>query len=285
MEKARNNGTTKPFRASYYADKDPILTKGAEKLRTLTLTLLLVVLAKPVYVFSGSGSGTSEEPYPIYVASDIQTASAETYVVPLPGCLGPYTMAQKKPFTIDLGVELLQINEVRFMCAGTVTAGLDYWMHPLPDYFHGFFDTDPGYMTANGPTVGASTYPLPEYFSDNPQFVPKFGATWDFLLDGQANGVVVLSAIMSIPEFPPISYPTGYLQVASIEIVAVPLLVGDFDRGGEVDLADFAILALAWGTMEGEPAYNADCDISEPADGVIDLFDIDVFCGNWLAGI
>ena len=115
--------------------------------------------------------------------------------------------------------------------------------------------------------------------------MPKFGATWDFLLDGKADGLVELGVIAYVPEFPPISFPTGYLQVAVIEINAVPLLVGDFDRSGEVDLADFAVLALAWGTMEGEPAYNADCDISEPADGVIDLFDIYVFCSNWLVGI
>ena len=140
-------------------------------------------------------------------------------------------------------------------------------------------------MIAIGPRVGASTYPLPEYFSDNPQFTPEFGATWGFLLDGQANGVVELAAIYTVPEFPLKSPATGYLQVASIEIVAVPLLVGDFDRSGEVDLVDFAVLALAWGTMEGEPAYNADCDISEPADGIIDLFDLDVYCENWLAGL
>ena len=220
---------------------------------------------------------------PQIVDVNLSFIGAETYVVPLPACLGYYTTHENEPFTIDLGVELLQINEVRFVCAGTVTAGLDYGMNPLSDHFCAYF-TDPGfYIIAVGPTVGASTYPLPESFSDNPQFTLGLGATWDFLLDGQADGLVYLDPIVSAPEYPPISHPTGYLQAASIEINAVPL--GDFDRSGEVDLVDFAVLALAWATAEGEPAYNADCDISEPADGVIDLFDLDVFCGNWLAGL
>ncbi len=206
---------------------------------------------------------------------------ADIYIIQLPVC-GSYTMGQSRSFTIDLGTELLQINEVRLICEGTVTAGLDYWWNPFSDYFYGFFDTEPGYMWAKGPLVGASTYPLPEPFSDNPKFVPEFGATWDFLLDGQANGSVILSGIFFIPEFPPKAFPSGYLEVAIIQINAVPLLAGDFDRSGKVDLADFAILASAWWTTVGDPNYNDDCDISEPPDSVIDLLDLSVFCGNWL---
>ena len=222
---------------------------------------------------------------PQIVDVNLSVIGAATYVVPLPGCLGYYTMGESESFTIDLGVDLRQINEVRFICAGTVTGGLDYWMEAYSDHFYGFFDTEPGYMIAVGPTVGASTYPSPESFSDNPRFEPRFGATWDFLLDGKADGSVDLSNIMFMPEFPPISLPTGYLEDASIEINAVPLFAGDFDRSAEVDLFDFAVLGLAWGTTDGEPGYNIDCDISEPIDGVIDSFDLDVFCESWLAGL
>ena len=206
---------------------------------------------------------------------------ADTYIIPLPVC-GSYTMGQGRDFTIDVGTELLQINEVRFVCEGTVTAGLGYWMNPFSDNFYGFFDTDPGYMVAYGPMVGASTYPLPEPFSDNPEFVPKFGATWDFLLDGQANGSVILSMVFCMPEFPHKAPASGYLEVATIQIDAVPLLAGDFDRSGKVDMADFAILASAWWTTVGDPHYNDDCDISEPPDSVINLLDLAVFCKNWL---
>jgi len=207
------------------------------------------------------------------------------FVVPLPGCLGSYTAGERKAFTIDLGVELQQINVVRFICAGTVTAGLSYYATPIPAKFCASFDTDPEFMWAIGPKVGASTYPLPEYFSDNPRFEPMGGATWDFLLDGQADGWVVLSSIVYVPEQPPISFPTGYLEAASIRINAVPLLAGDFDGSGVVDLVDFAVLGLAWGTADGEPGYNVDCDISEPGDGAIDSLDLAVFCENWLAGL
>ncbi|UCC22578.1 MAG: hypothetical protein JSW23_00445 [Planctomycetota bacterium] len=222
---------------------------------------------------------------PQIVDVNLSIIGAATYVVPLPGCLGYYSMGASEPFTINLGVELLQINEVRFTCAGTVTAGLDYWMEPISDRFYAYFDTEPGYIIAVGPAVGENTYPLPEYFSDNPRFEPMFGATWDFLLDGQADGLVVLSALYFLPEFPPISLPSGYLQAASIEMNALPLFGGDVDRSAEVDLVDFAVLGLAWGTTDGESGYNVDCDISEPSDGVIDSFDLAVFCESWLAGL
>jgi len=60
---------------------------------------------------------------------------------------------------------------------------------------------------------------------------------------------------------------------------------GDFDIDGDVDFEDFGILGLAWLTEEGETQYNPACDISIPADGLIDWRDLDVFADNWLSSI
>ena len=49
-----------------------------------------------------------------------------------------------------------------------------------------------------------------------------------------------------------------------------------------VDMADYAILTAAWLSSPGEPGWNPDCDISSPADNVVDMLDLNVFLGDWL---
>lgn len=58
--------------------------------------------------------------------------------------------------------------------------------------------------------------------------------------------------------------------------------IGDFDGECDVDFKDFAILALAWLTEDGEAGYNPVCDISIPADNYIDLRDLGILCRHWL---
>jgi parallel beta-helix repeat protein len=60
--------------------------------------------------------------------------------------------------------------------------------------------------------------------------------------------------------------------------------IGDFYGGCDVDFYDFAILASSWRLQEGQTGYNSNCDISTPADGIIDEKDLEVFVDNWLAG-
>ncbi|MFH1372069.1 MAG: DUF362 domain-containing protein [Planctomycetota bacterium] len=50
-----------------------------------------------------------------------------------------------------------------------------------------------------------------------------------------------------------------------------------------IDLRDFAIFANAWGSTTGGPNWDPDCDISAPADGVIDEKDLLILSDNWLA--
>jgi sugar lactone lactonase YvrE len=67
-----------------------------------------------------------------------------------------------------------------------------------------------------------------------------------------------------------------------IELITGPERIGDFDNNGRVDFKDFAILAAAWLSKPEDANWNADCDISEPSDDVIDERDLKVFCENWL---
>jgi len=59
-------------------------------------------------------------------------------------------------------------------------------------------------------------------------------------------------------------------------------LTGNLDGDGDVDLHDFAALAAAWRTREGQPLWNVDFEMSDPADRVIDLRDVALFTADWL---
>lgn len=62
-----------------------------------------------------------------------------------------------------------------------------------------------------------------------------------------------------------------------------PLLPADVDTDGEVNFSDFAVFALAWQTMLGEPDYNPVCDFVD--DDEINVNDLQVFGDNWLGRI
>jgi hypothetical protein len=69
-----------------------------------------------------------------------------------------------------------------------------------------------------------------------------------------------------------------------IELITGLRKTGDFfeDDDNIVNFRDFAVLAAAWGSQPGDENWDADCDISNPSDGVIDKKDLAVFCDNWL---
>lgn len=80
------------------------------------------------------------------------------------------------------------------------------------------------------------------------------------------------------------------LSLSSSDFLFIPQLfavVGpwpsDFEPNGEVNFDDFAVLAAAWLTEDGQDRYNPACDISIPPDGSIDMLDLLVFVDNWLA--
>jgi len=59
---------------------------------------------------------------------------------------------------------------------------------------------------------------------------------------------------------------------------------GDFSENNQVDLFDYAIFGNAWHSQPGDDNWNDKCNISEPADNVIDEKDLAKFCENWLFG-
>jgi sugar lactone lactonase YvrE len=69
---------------------------------------------------------------------------------------------------------------------------------------------------------------------------------------------------------------------SGIELATGLEYIGDLDGNGQVDLKDFAIIAAAYGSQEGDADWDANCDISEPSNGVINYFDVAMFCSGWL---
>ncbi|MEN6309129.1 MAG: hypothetical protein ABFD91_15390, partial [Anaerohalosphaeraceae bacterium] len=73
--------------------------------------------------------------------------------------------------------------------------------------------------------------------------------------------------------------PSVYAQY----IYEGPILnVADFNLDYGVDFTDFHSLAAAWMTTPYDEEWDSAYDISTPADDVIDFFDLQVFCENWL---
>jgi len=61
------------------------------------------------------------------------------------------------------------------------------------------------------------------------------------------------------------------------------LYLGDFAGGCDVDFVDFAVLGLTWRKEDGQAGYDPNCNISLPADSLIDEKDLKIFTDNWLS--
>jgi sugar lactone lactonase YvrE len=70
-----------------------------------------------------------------------------------------------------------------------------------------------------------------------------------------------------------------------IELVTAAPGNADLNFDNDVNFVDFAVLAKAWKTTAGQANWNPVCDISAPADGVIDMMDVTVLADNWLEEI
>jgi hypothetical protein len=58
----------------------------------------------------------------------------------------------------------------------------------------------------------------------------------------------------------------------------------DFNTDGDTDQRDFAVLAAAWASKPHDDNWNPACDVSVPADSVIDIRDVVIVACNWLKG-
>lgn len=208
-------------------------------------------------------------------------ADADTFIVIL-DVNGFYIGGDPVSFEFDLGTDLKAVHSARFICEGTVTAGIDYWGFPVSDEFEARLLTGKNYWFARGPAAGAGTWPDPQSFSCDKAFKPAFGATWDFLLDGHTTGCVLLNGIAAPISYPPRSNSEGTITSASIVIEATPILEPDINGDGQVNLVDLAILANQWLQAPGQPS----ADIAPPErDDVVNLLDLFVLCDNWLEGV
>jgi hypothetical protein len=78
--------------------------------------------------------------------------------------------------------------------------------------------------------------------------------------------------------------PGGRLYTVEAQYVydGPVLSIGDVDGDLDVNLRDFSLLAAAWLTELGDPAWDPYCDISSPADYRIDEYDLETLCYEWL---
>ena len=61
----------------------------------------------------------------------------------------------------------------------------------------------------------------------------------------------------------------------------VSITPGDFNKDGNVDMADLAIFTSAWLSQPRDVQWNPDCDIGFTTDNHINLQDFAVFSGQW----
>jgi len=61
--------------------------------------------------------------------------------------------------------------------------------------------------------------------------------------------------------------------------------IGDFDKDGDVDFADYATFASLWLVESGQSEVSPTGDIAYPQDGAVDIEDLRVFVQNWLSGV
>ena len=72
----------------------------------------------------------------------------------------------------------------------------------------------------------------------------------------------------------------GDAILSSAECAVIADVTGDCD----VDLFDFTVLTAAWNSTPIDSGWNQDCDISQPADDIINILDLVVFSSDWLSG-
>ncbi len=80
-------------------------------------------------------------------------------------------------------------------------------------------------------------------------------------------------------------YPTTGSAGFDLDAIAVlNMRTADFNQSGNVDYLDLLILAQSWLSQPGDENWNNRYDISDPADGIINLLDFAVFARQWLEG-
>jgi len=97
--------------------------------------------------------------------------------------------------------------------------------------------------------------------------------TWN--TTGVAKGNYTISAVAdTVPDETDTDDNT--LEASTEVYVTTP---GDVDGDGDVDIYDIVKMCGCYGTKEGDPLYDGDCDID--GDGDIDIYDIVIICNYY----
>ncbi len=144
--------------------------------------------------------------------------------------------------------------------------------------FSPFITAYGGTWTLGGP--GGSGNSLLVYIEDFALYVGYISNSynnefWGFICDTPFTSVKLVGAKGSNQQ----SYQLDNMVYAYYCHYA---LAGDFDGDCKADLEDFAIMAGAWLSSVGGPAWKPACDLAAPPDGEINLMDLGVLAGNWL---
>jgi hypothetical protein len=67
--------------------------------------------------------------------------------------------------------------------------------------------------------------------------------------------------------------------VSFMDVYTVVPRPGDINGDGRVDVSDLLLLAMAFGSLSGDPNYNPACDFN--ADGAVDVSDLLIMASNW----
>ena len=72
----------------------------------------------------------------------------------------------------------------------------------------------------------------------------------------------------------------GYENPTAIQAACIgPALEGDFDEDGQVSILDVLRLARAYGSSQGDPEFDAACDLD--GDEIIGVGDLLILVGNF----
>jgi hypothetical protein len=77
------------------------------------------------------------------------------------------------------------------------------------------------------------------------------------------------------------TYGSGGLDLEAIGVLNEQNYSADIDLNGVVDVSDFELMLSSLDSRFGRPGWIARCDLAEPHDLVIDIFDVAVLIEQW----
>jgi len=149
-------------------------------------------------------------------------------------------------------------------------------------------DFDDGYIAYINGTKVHSQYPPSPVAYNRPASTSNHEASCGSILpqydiSASISALVPGTNVLALQVHNTTISSSDFIFIPELSIAADPY-PGDFEPDGDVDLQDFAVLALSWqSSAGGDGNYNPYCDINTPPDYSINMLDLLVFVDNWLA--